>query len=151
LHTNDAATTLPRLLDMGIDTYLVASTVNIAIGQRLVRRICPDCKENIKVTKAVAESLAIVPLKMPISEGEVLYKGKGCSACGDSGYTGRLCINEVLVSDGAVREAILRKDSASEIKRIAVEGGMTTMLEDGFEKVRRGETTAEEVLRVVYE
>ena len=130
LHTNDAATTLPRLLDMGIDAYLVASTVTLAIGQRLVRKICTGCKEKV-------------------SEG--IYKGAGCSACNGSGYKGRLCINEVLVAGEEVRAAILRKASAAELRSIAIKNGMTAMLEDGLTKAARGETTIEEVLRVTNE
>jgi type IV pilus assembly protein PilB len=133
LHTNDAATTLPRLLDMGIKEYLVASTISIAIGQRLVRKICKDCKEKIKVN------------------GEFVYKGRGCKQCNGSGYRGRICINEVLVADNEIREAILQRASASGIKAIAIKNGMTTMLEDGFQKVTRGLTTIEEVLRVIHE
>lgn len=121
LHTNDAATTLPRLLDMGIEEYLVASTVSIAIGQRLVRKNCEYCK------------------------------GKKCEKCNHSGYLGRICINEVLVASSEIREAILRKASAEEIKKIAISQGMTTMLEDGLYKVELGLTTKEEVLRVIRE
>ena len=121
LHTNDAATTLPRLLDMGIEEYLIASTVSVAIGQRLVRKICKECKR------------------------------KGCGECGNTGYKGRMCINEVLVADNEIREAILRRASADEIKKIAIKNGMTTMLEDGLQKVKNGFTTVEEVLRVVHE
>ncbi|HEV8666919.1 MAG TPA: GspE/PulE family protein, partial [Candidatus Paceibacterota bacterium] len=130
LHTNDAATTLPRLLEMGVDAYLVASTVQVAIGQRLVRKICTGCKEKI---------------------GAGIYKGIGCIQCGNSGYKGRLCINEVLVATDEIRKAILRKASAAELKELAIQNGMTTMLEDGMAKVKNGETTLEEVLRVINE
>ena len=82
---------------------------------------------------------------------DIFYKGKGCSECGGSGYVGRISINEVLVADEPIREAILRKASASEIKKIAMEHGMTTMLEDGFLKVQKGLTTIEEILRVINE
>lgn len=151
LHTNDAATTLPRLLDMGIDSYLVATTINIAIGQRLVRRICSACKITRPVTVSEAEALAALPLDRPIEENDAVYTGKGCDACNGSGYKGRLSVNEVLVADAEVREAILRKASAAELRTIAIKNGMTPMLEDGFQKVRAGETTIEEVLRVVRE
>lgn len=151
LHTNDAATTLPRLLDMGIDAYLVASTINIAIGQRLVRKICPECKKEMVITATAAEALAPMPLKEPVKEGDIFYRGTGCEACGASGYTGRLCISEVLVADPAMREAIMRKASSAELRKLAIMGGMTTMLEDGFAKAREGRTSLEEVLRVVYE
>jgi len=151
LHTNDAATTLPRLLDMGIDAYLVASTVNIAIGQRLVRKICTKCKQKEVATSVAEEALASIPLKKPIKEGDIFYHGTGCEACGGSGYAGRLCISEVLVADAAMREAIMRKASSTELRKLAIKGGMTTMLEDGFVKARAGHTSIEEVLRVVYE
>ncbi len=151
LHTNDAATTLPRLLDMGIDAYLVASTINIAIGQRLVRRICTSCKEPVITTKSAEETLSAVPLKNPVKCGDVFYRGAGCEACGGSGYQGRICVSEVLVADSTIREAIMRKASATELRKLAVKGGMTTMLEDGFAKAIAGETTIEEILRVVYE
>ena len=151
LHTNDAATTLPRLLDMGIPEYLVASTVSIAIGQRLVRKICHDCKEKVIMTEAMREALADVPASSLAISCDVVYQGKGCDECNGSGYRGRIGINEVLVSDNKVREAILRRASAEEIKKIAVKGGMKTMFEDGFQKVKDGFTTIEEILRVIRE
>ncbi len=149
LHTNDAATTLPRLLDMGIDAYLVASTIEVAIGQRLVRRICPKCKEERKVTEQGAVTLSNFGIKKPVKEGEVFFKGKGCEECGGSGYKGRMCINEVLAADDQIRDAIMRRASSAELRKIAIKNGMTPMLEDGFEKARKGETTVEEVLRVI--
>jgi type II secretory ATPase GspE/PulE/Tfp pilus assembly ATPase PilB-like protein len=151
LHTNDAATTLPRLLDMGIDTYLVASTINIAIGQRLVRKICGHCKKESKITATEAEALKVIPLKDPVKEGDTFFRGMGCEDCNGSGYTGRICISEVLVADNEIREAIMRKASSAELRTIAIRNGMTTMLEDGFTKARAGHTSIEEVLRVVYE
>lgn len=151
LHTNDAATTLPRLLDMGIEEYLVASTVSIAIGQRLVRKICDNCKEKVVMSRSLMESLKDTPFSRLIKEGDEFCKGVGCKKCGKSGYSGRISINEVLVADEQIKEAILRKASASEIKNIAVSHGMTTMFEDGYKKVREGLTTPEEILRVVHE
>ena len=151
LHTNDAATTLPRLLDMGIDAYLVASTINIAIGQRLVRRICTFCKEEVPASDALAKSLEKLPIPQKVTAGELFHKGKGCGVCNGSGYAGRVCINEIIVADTDIREAIMRKASSNELKSIAIKNGMTTMLEDGFLKVRTGETTIEEVLRVIHE
>jgi type II secretory ATPase GspE/PulE/Tfp pilus assembly ATPase PilB-like protein len=151
LHTNDAATTLPRLLDMGIDAYLVSTTINIAIGQRLVRRICSSCKMSRSITKSEVLALSSVKLALPLEEGDSIYKGMGCDACAGSGYKGRVSVNEVLVADADVREAILRKASAAELRKIAIKNGMTSMLEDGFQKVRQGDTTVEEVLRVIHE
>ncbi len=151
LHTSDAATTLPRLLDMGIDAYLVASTINVAIGQRLVRKICDHCKEQVIASASVEATLAAVPLQKPIKEGDLFCRGKGCAECNGSGYRGRVCISEVLVANGKIRDAILRKSPASELRDLSVKQGMTTMLEDGFAKARAGITTVEEVLRVVHE
>ncbi len=151
LHTNDAATTLPRLLDMGIPEYLVASTVSIAIGQRLVRKICAGCKEEVVITEVLKEALSGIPSSFLLTQNGVVHKGKGCDECNGSGYRGRISISEVLVSDNEIQEAILRRASTSEVKRIAVKNGMTTMLEDGFQKVKDGLTTIEEVLRVIHE
>lgn len=149
LHTNDAATTLPRLLDMGIEPYLVASTVNVIIGQRLVRRLCEKCKKKRAATDTELKSLK--ELGSGVAMPKELYEAAGCEACNDSGYYGRIAINEVLAVDKAVREAILQKASAARICEIAVENGMTTMLVDGVTKAAEGLTTIEEVLRVVRE
>lgn len=151
LHTNDAATTLPRLLDMGIEEYLVASTVSLAIGQRLVRKICKHCKQKIIINDAIREALMETPYSALLSGSDFVYTGTGCTQCGKTGYRGRISINEVLVADTEIREAILRKASADEIKKIAIKNGMVTMLEDGFAKVKDGLTTIEEVLRVIHE
>jgi type II secretory ATPase GspE/PulE/Tfp pilus assembly ATPase PilB-like protein len=151
LHTNDAATTLPRLLDMGIEEYLVATTVSIAIGQRLVRKICKNCKTKQIMTPAIKEALSKTGFGPMLKENQLFFKGKGCEECSGSGYSGRISINEVLVADEKIREAILRKASAAEIKKMAIEAGMTTMLEDGYNKVENGLTTFEEVLRVTHE
>lgn len=149
LHTNDAATTLPRLLDMGMDAYLVASTVNVAIGQRLVRRICVHCKEECALTAEERESLVgSLPERL---QGATFYHGKGCKECDDTGYRGRVGINEVLVVDEEIRAAILKKASASTIKEIAVKNGMTTIFEDGLAKAAAGQTTISEVLRTINE
>lgn len=152
LHTNDAATTLPRLFDMGVEPYLVASTVNVAIGQRLVRKICDSCRVQHNITYAEAASLAgVLPEGTDVHEGMEVQRGNGCAECSGRGYRGRVSVNEVLVMNNEIREAILRKASAREIKEIAIRNGMTTMIQDGFEKVRAGITSIEEVLRVVHE
>lgn len=150
LHTNDSATTLPRLLDMGIESYLVASTVNISIGQRLVRKLCPNCKEEKQMSEEERQSLSEV---LPIEELEqsVFYKGRGCEECTNTGYSGRIGVHEVLVVDDEIREAILKKASASDIKRIAIKNGMTTMTQEGLRKAREGLTSVEEILRVTHE
>ncbi len=155
LHTNDSATTLPRLLDMGIDAYLVASTVNIAIGQRLVRKVCEKCKEAVKVTDAERESLMhSLPERLTKAGYKIpqaFYKGKGCTECEGTGFAGRIGIYEVLVVSPAVREAILKQSSSVAIRDIAIAEGMTTMFEDGLHKAETGKTTISEVLRTIHE
>ena len=140
LHTNNAATTLPRLLDMGVDAYLVASTISLAIGQRLVRTICTVCKDSRKATEFEKEVVG----------SNSMHFGRGCEHCSGSGYTGRLCMSEILVATDPLRDAIIRKASAKEIEAIAIQNGMITMREDGLDKVRQGYTTLEEVLRVMH-
>lgn len=153
LHTSDAATTLPRLLDMKIEPFLVASTVNVAIGQRLVRKVCKHCASEYELKDEERASLAQTLPAAFLSQVKNLPRAKegGCAECAGSGYRGRIGINEVLVVDGEVRETILRRASAAELKRIAVAHGMTTMQEDGCRKVLAGLTTIEEVLRVVHD
>ena len=151
LHTNDAATTLPRLLDMKVESFLVASTINLAIGQRLVRHLCEHCKTKRKVDASLAESLSAVTLNVPVQVGETFWVGVGCDQCNDTGFSGRLCICEVLVADTKIRNAILEQATVSQLKALAIAGGMRTMIEDGFAKVRAGLTTPEEVLRVIHE
>lgn len=150
LHTNDAATTLPRLLDLGVEPYLIASTVNVAIGQRLVRKICDKCKE---VYKPTAAELTSIKHLMPsdLEGNRKFYRGSGCEACNDTGYRGRVGIHEVMELDKPLREAILAKKSSTALKDIAVKNGMTTMVEDGLEKAAAGITTIEEVLRTQYD
>lgn len=151
LHTNDAATTLPRLLDMGIEPFLIASTVNVAMGQRLIRTVCQNCRVKKKLTEIEYNSLKdLIPAKTLEGQKEFFY-GKGCDRCSGTGYSGRTGIYEVLEVEDEVREAIMKRLNANEIKKIAVKNGMTTLLEDGFRKAALGITTIEEILRVVRE
>ncbi len=155
LHTNDSATTLPRLLDMGIDAYLVASTVNVAIGQRLVRKICAKCKEEHTLTEAERKNLLrSLPERLKQYGHDItntFYRGKGCKTCDNTGFSGRIGIYEVLVVSPAVREAILNRAPSNTIKELAVEEGMTTMFEDGLLKAAEGKTTLAEILRTINE
>ena len=153
LHTNDAATTLPRLIDMKIEPFLIASTVNVAIGQRLVRKICSNCKVKKEITEDEIKSLTgILPEKTLIMvKNKNFYQGTGCDKCDQSGYYGRAGIYEVLEVDDDIRKAIIRKADASEIREIAIKNGMTTMIEDGFQKATDGIITIEEILRVIHE
>ncbi len=151
LHTNDAATTLPRLLDMKIEAFLVASTVSLVIGQRLVRRVCPNCRLIRHLSDEEHLHLSSI-IPSHISENnKTFYCGQGCIECGGSGYKGRLVINEILVPNEEMRSAILLRASAYELKQIAKKYNMITMLEDGIKKASLGLTSLEEVLRVTSE
>ncbi|MEK7546801.1 MAG: GspE/PulE family protein [Patescibacteria group bacterium] len=149
LHTNDAATTFPRLIDMGVPPFLAASTVNIAMGQRLVRTICQKCKSGRSMNKEELSSLKeIIP---EIGDTKTFYVGVGCDKCGNTGYEGRIGIREVLEIDEKIRDLIMSRASSQQIKEAAVRAGMTTMLQDGLEKAKQGITTIEEVLRIIHE
>ncbi len=151
LHTTDSATTLPRLLDMGIEEYLVASTVHIAIGQRLVRKLCPICKKKGSLSHELHATLSRNESSCPLSPEDTIYTPSGCTACKHTGYTQRISINEVLVVNEPIRNLLLTRASARDIKHCAVTHGMTTMYEDGMNKVKHGITSIDEVLRVIYE
>lgn len=144
LHTNDASGAIPRLIDMGIEPFLLASTLNLIIAQRLVRRICKACVVSVKITKPLT---ALGTIKIPKS----LYKGRGCHECGGSGFKGRIGIFEVLEVTPAMQALISARVSEEKIKAQALKDSMITMLEDGFAKVEGGITTLEEVLRVTRE
>lgn len=144
LHTNDAAGAVTRLLDMGIEPYLIASSVECLIAQRLVRLICSECKHPIKVKKEVLRELGI----NNIPENAVIYEGKGCEACKFTGYRGRTAIYEFLVVNDEIREMVLARTSADQIKKKAVKLGMRILRQDGVDKVLKGLTTVGEVMRV---
>ncbi len=145
LHTNDASGAVTRMLDMGIEPYLVSSSVIAIIAQRLVRLICPRCKETYQPE---GESLREIGLKPgQVAEG-VLYRGRGCHYCLGTGYRGRTGMYELLVMSEEVRELILSRADANAIKKKAIEKGMATLRQDGANKVLKGLTTIEEVLRV---
>ena len=154
LHTNDSATALPRLIDMKIEPFLVASTVNVIIAQRLVRKICDRCKFSYQQTAVELKkqtSEALIKKYLGI-EGEIrLYKGKGCDVCHLTGYVGRVGIFEVLEVSEAIKDLIVAKADSDTVTKKAVEEGMLTMLEDGLQKVQLGVTTIEEVLRATSE
>ncbi|MAF79672.1 type II secretion system protein GspE [bacterium] len=148
LHTNDAATTLPRLLDMKIEPFLIASTMNIAINQRLVRKICPDCRKEKKIGDLELSNIKEIVSEEILQGRQSFYVGEGCDLCGGSGYRGRIGIHEVLEVSEEIRKLIMQRADADQIKQASVRGGMRTILEDGFEKALQGITTIEEVLRV---
>ncbi len=149
LHTNDAAGAMPRFLDMGAEGFLIASTVNLVVAQRLVRKICTVCIESYKPTAAEIDYL-----KKFVSEkdlGQSFYRGKGCKECGNKGYKGRSGIFEVLEVNEEIRELVIKKASADEINAAALKNGMVPLLQDGLNKASGGITTIEEILRVVRE
>ncbi|MFA6098505.1 MAG: GspE/PulE family protein [Patescibacteria group bacterium] len=167
LHTNDAVTTLPRLEEMGVPPFLVASTTNIVIAQRLVRKICMNCIHSYTLTKKAVDELKkkidlgsifnvlesqgiILSSKTPI-ESLLFYKGKGCKQCNNTGYKGRIGIFEVVEITSQIAQMITEKTSAAKILEHARSKGMLTMIEDGFIKAKNGVTTIEEILRATKE
>lgn len=156
LHTNDAATAVVRFMEMNVEPFMIASTMNLVIAQRLVRKICPICRYSKESTIKELEE------KYPTASGIIkaqfkgktkvrLYEGKGCSACHNTGYTGRIGVYEILSVDEEIRDAIIQRKTTSEIKNMAIKKGMTTMLDDGIKKVYEGMTTIGEVVRVLSE
>lgn len=157
LHTNDAPTAIPRLVDMNIPPFLLTATLNVIIAQRLVRKICKDCIESYEASESLYET---INQQLKILKGEEVqpykskqfYRGKGCKACNYTGFRGRLAIYEILDINEEVREYIQRVDfSLDGLKNIAFKRGMKTMFEDGLLKSELGLTTVEEVLRVIKE
>ncbi len=149
LHTNDAAGGVTRLLDMGLEEYLLTSTVNGILAQRLVRKLCPDCK---KPHQASPELIKELRLRRFVPDGDItLYKPVGCSSCGGMGYRGRMAIIEFLQMTDPIRKLIMAHEEAGAIQKLAVEEGMTTMFENGLTKAIQGTTTIEEVMRVTSE
>lgn len=148
LHTNDAPGAITRLLDMGVENYLVASCVEGILAQRLVRKICDSCKEPVEPEW---QSIRDAGFTAELEAGLVVYAGRGCKECGGTGYRGRTAIGELLTIDDSLRELILQKLSSNVLHSQARQHGMRTLREDGWLKVRNGETTVEEVLRVTQE
>jgi type IV pilus assembly protein PilB len=140
LHTNDAPSTINRMIDMGIEPFLVASSTVLIMAQRLVRRICNNCREEIKVSEEALRDLGM-------ESGASIFKGKGCDQCNGSGYSGRQGLYEVMPVTPEIRELILDRASTTEIQKLAIKQGMLTLREDGLIKVAKGITTVEEVLR----
>jgi type IV pilus assembly protein PilB len=144
LHTNDAPSTINRLMNMGIEPFLVATSVHLVVAQRLIRRICSYCKEPV-------ESNPQELMQIGFTEREArtlkLFKGRGCEQCGDTGYKGRCGLYEVMRVDNAVRDLILAGASSVELREQAIENGMITLRGSGLQKIRDGLTSIEEVVR----
>jgi len=145
LHTNDAPSAITRLIDMGTEPFLISTSVKAVIAQRLVRKICPDCRENYLPDEIELQRIGITASELP---PEGLFRGKGCARCMDTGYRGRQGIYELLIIDPEIAQLINIKTDTATIRNRAKEKGMTTLLEDGRRKILLGITTTEEVLRV---
>jgi general secretion pathway protein E len=145
LHTNDAASAVTRLIDMGIEPFLVSSSVMAILAQRLVRVVCDDCKETYAPHEESLESIGITP---EMAAGRKIYRGKGCPSCLNTGYRGRTGIFELMILDDSIKNLILKTSDANAIKRQAVEQGMLSLRQDGAQKVLDGITTIEEVFRI---
>jgi type II secretory ATPase GspE/PulE/Tfp pilus assembly ATPase PilB-like protein len=148
IHTNDAAGGVTRLVDMGVEPFLVASAVEGFIAQRLVRVICDNCKSEFKPDKEILRELGVS--RMDLSKIK-LYEGKGCESCRFTGYKGRTAIYEILVMSEPIRELVLKRSSSDQIKKKALSLGMRTLRQDGWEKIKAGITTPGEVIRVTQE
>lgn len=145
MHTNDAASTVTRFVEMGIEPYLISSSLTMVCAQRLLRRLCPDCKEAYTPDEAQRRVIGAKD-----GEAVTLYRAQGCSRCGGLGYRGRIAVHELLAPDAAVRAAILKKGiSAEEIKAIAVKGGMVSLYWDAMDKVRQGLCSVDDALQNV--
>ena len=142
LHTNDAPSAATRLVDMGLEPYLVASSVEVIVAQRLVRLICPKCKDQVPQAEADllrSEFGKLVPA--------TLYKGKGCRNCQNTGYRGRTGIFELMLCNDEIRSLVLERAPSHEIRKVAIKDGMRNLREDGWRLVAEGRTTIEEVFR----
>ena len=144
VHTNDAPGTITRLIDMGIEPFLISSAVILILAQRLVRKICMDCREPIKVHPQLLIDLGIPPDEV---KSFPTFKGKGCTICSDTGYKGRVGLYEVMLMKEEVKELVLSRASTTEIKKEAIRMGMKTLRQSGIHKIREGVTTIEEILR----
>jgi len=145
LHTNDSAGAITRLVDIGVEPFLISSSVISVVAQRLVRVLCEDCREPYEPDGAILKSIGVT--KDLFKDG-VIYRAKGCSTCFDTGYRGRVGIFEMLVMDSNLRKLVLESFDAGQIKKMALDRNMVTLREDGILKVKNGVTSISEVLRV---
>jgi type IV pilus assembly protein PilB len=144
LHTNDACSAITRLNNMGIEPYLIGAALNVVLAQRLVRRICSKCRQTCDPPRTVRKALERMGVGC-----ETYYKGVGCKSCRNTGYKGRLGVHELVVVNDELRDAVVSDPSINNIRRIAMAGGMISLRQDGFRKVREGITTLEEIFHIV--
>jgi len=140
LHTNDAASAPMRLIDMGVEPFLISSTMIGSMAQRLVRRICPKCKADYEPDRAH------LPRDLELAPGDKLWRGTGCPNCRNTGYRGRSGLYELMVMSDAISEKIIERAPSYQIVNVAKQGGLRLLREDGWDKVRRGLTTPDEVV-----
>ncbi|MBI2986001.1 MAG: type IV-A pilus assembly ATPase PilB [Deltaproteobacteria bacterium] len=146
LHTNDAPSTVDRLINMGLEPFLLTSSINLIVAQRLVRKICAGCKAPVEVSPEALINIGVDPAE--VSMGFGTFRGQGCPTCNQAGYKGRIALYEVMVMHEGLKELILRGASAADLKREAVKAGMSTLRISAIKKVREGLTTIEETVRV---
>jgi general secretion pathway protein E len=151
VHTNDSAGAVTRLVEMGVEPFLVSSSLMAVMAQRLVRRVCLECREPHEPTDEEIAKLGMSRDRFQALGGGTTYRARGCSACSRSGYRGRTGIYELLVIDDDIRQLVLKNVDSSTIKKKAMEKGMLTLLDDGALKVANGVTTIAEVLSVTQE
>ena len=144
LHTNDAPASVTRLINIGVEPYLISAAVNAILAQRLVRKICQQCKEEYEPTEQMREFLML----QGFTAAEKVYRGKGCDRCRKTGYSGRLGIYELLVMDDSLRDTVTSNPDVNHLRKLCRERGLITLREDGFQKVMKGLTTVDEILRV---
>ncbi len=147
LHTNDAASGVTRLMDMGIEPYLISSGIECFIAQRLVRLLCPHCKSQVEITKEVIRDFEL----QESEAATVVYEAVGCKECRITGYQGRQAICEILILNDELRAMIVRRATSGELKAKAMQNGMKTLRRHGWEKVAAGITSPSEILRVTHE
>jgi type II secretory ATPase GspE/PulE/Tfp pilus assembly ATPase PilB-like protein len=143
LHTNDAPASITRLINIGVEPYLISSAVNAILAQRLVRKICPQCKAPHVPSAEMREFLELQGLC-----ADQTFKGTGCDRCRKTGYTGRLGIYELMVMDDAMRDIVTRNPDVNQLRKLARERGLVTLRQDGLDKVVKGMTTVDEIMRV---
>jgi type IV pilus assembly protein PilB len=143
LHTNDAPASITRLINIGVEPYLISAALNAVLAQRLVRKVCQHCKEEFIPSPEMQEFLTLQGFM-----SEKTYKGKGCDRCRKTGYSGRLGIYEMMVMDDGMRDIITRNPDVTHLRKLCRERGLVTLRQDGFEKVMKGLTTVDEILRV---
>ncbi len=145
LHTNDASSAVSRLIEMGVEPFLVSSAVDCVLAQRLARKLCPDCKQEIRPKRNVLIDAGFSADNLP----ESVFRAVGCKKCGGTGYRGRVGVHEVLMMTEEISKLCVENATAENVKKLAIEQGMLTLRQDGLEKVRMGQTSIEEVVRVI--